>query len=310
MQKQYRLTTCVASNLGKHRANHEDNFLLDNGQYILESEQKKLLGVQAGWKLSIQKNLLQKSVSNALFAVSDGMGGHNAGEVASRVAVEQLFSMKDYLFKTPDYVGITSRFQDYIMKANTLIALKASQDSSLKGMGATLTGIMVSEAGVIPFNLGDSRTYQFDGRHLRQISRDHTEAQRLLDFDLIKIDELHLIDGGKGITRYLGIDDRFLNLEAELGDVIGIEGRTWFLICSDGLTDLVGDDEIERVLQEHINAEKLSEIPDILVGKALQDKGERHGGIDNVTVLLVEIEGVEPTTMDKAKKWWKEILNQ
>lgn len=303
MSRQYRIRACVISDIGRQRSNHEDNYLLDDGRHITDEQQRKISGDRAGPDSRIFGIYPRTVKSNCIFAVSDGMGGHNAGETASLIAVEQLFNIKEYIFKTPDAEGIKSRFQDYIMKANTVITLKAGQNPELKGMGATLTGILLCEEGVIPFNLGDSRTYLFDGDKLEQVTKDHTEGQRLLDYGIIKENELSQVDGAKGITRYLGIDDKYMIPQADTGGTLRIGGRYWFLICSDGLTDILEDSEIKGSLTEYYSAKDLEQAVKKLVDKVLEDKEGRSGGIDNITVLLFEVEEYTPKFIDRLKIW-------
>ncbi|OPY59249.1 MAG: Serine/threonine phosphatase stp [Pelotomaculum sp. PtaU1.Bin035] len=279
--------------------------MLDDGQSIKALEQKEISKALKPWENTIIKNFLPVVAENGVFAVSDGMGGHNAGEEASRLAVEQLFSMKKYIFQTPAPEGITSRFQDYVVKANTFINTKAGKNNELKGMGATLTGILLCEAGVLTFNLGDSRTYAFSAQGLTRLTRDHTEGQRLLDFGTIKPEELHLMENAKAITRYLGVDDKYLIPQADIEGPIPVEKKIWLLLCSDGLTDMLSDEEISIILFEHFSVGKQENAARLLVEKALEDKPGQRGGIDNITVLLVEADRHIPTILEHIKEFFK-----
>lgn len=293
MPNSYIVKACVVSNVGKRRPNHEDNFLLDDGTYITEEQQQAMSGENADWKFSVTSSMGEKRMTNGIFAVSDGMGGHNAGEVASRLAMEYLMGMKEYILRTPDTEGTASRFQDYVTKANTVITLKASQNPELRGMGATLTGVLLNEDGVRSFNMGDSRTYCFSNGKLQRITTDHTEGQRLVDFGLIKEQDLNQVEGAKGITRYMGSDNRDLVPEADFGALTAVEDTTVILSCSDGLTDLVNDLDIQRILQENLEMEGIEVAAQKLLEAALEDKDGQSGGRDNTTILLVEIRNIK-----------------
>lgn len=302
MVKQYKVRACVVYNIGKNRSNHEDNYLLDDGTHIGIEEQQDLSNAENGWFRSIVRIYPETVRTSCVFAVSDGMGGHNAGETASRIAVEQLSAMKGYILNPGDAEGIKKRFQEYIVKANSAITTEASQNPEQKGMGATLTGILLCRDGVMPFNMGDSRTYVFNGEILQRATRDHTEGQRLLDFGLIKEEQMHLIDGGKSITRYLGVDDKFMVPQADIGEAIAVNKRTWFLICSDGLTDMLADSEIKYILSGCYQKTGIDHAAGILIEKALDDRDGMPGGLDNITVLLVEVEVYNPNLFDMVKK--------
>lgn len=277
----------VMSHIGKLRTNHQDNFLFDNGQHIVRMEQEQMSLNKYQY---IKRNFSETVITNGFFAVSDGMGGHNSGEIASNITMRQIIAMRDYIFRTHDVDGIRDRFQDFIRRTNSIIVMKANEALSLKGMGTTLTGLIICGEGVMCFNVGDSRVYHLQHGNLVQITKDHTEKQRLLDLGLIKEDESQLIEGGKSITRYLGIDNPQIIVQADISDVINIDDTNYFMICSDGLSDVVPLEEMNQIINNGLAKTSPQVVVEQLVERALTaDHQHTNGGCDNITVMLVKI---------------------
>lgn len=299
MSGKFIIKAYVVSDIGKIRTNHEDNFLLNDGQMINDAEQCEISGSGAQKLKYIKKEYCLTNDSNFIFAVADGMGGHNAGEAASHISVDELYRMKNYIFRTNELHEINQRFQEYVVKVNNIISLKGRTNNDMKGMGATLTGVVVCEEGVEAFNIGDSRSYSFIDGKLTQLTRDHTEGQRLLDLDIVSREELHLIESRKAILRYLGIDEKHYVTSADICKPIKIQNRGWFLLCSDGLTDVVSEKMINTILGDYFEKCDIKSAVHELVECALEGNGDIRGGIDNITVLLVEIDNYIPTFREK-----------
>lgn len=289
MKKHYKVSACALSNIGKTRVNHEDNFLLDDGQYINEFEQKNIININNPWHQNVEKIYAESITNTTVFAISDGMGGHSAGEIASRIVVEQLNAKKTSIFRDSDVNRLIGRIQDFVIQTNKLIVELSEANNSLKGMGATLTGLILSNEQCIVFNIGDSRTYRFDQSKLIQITKDHTEAQRLVEFGLIDKSQVSLVENGKAITRYFGLNNSHMIPEVETF-VLPITEKSWFLICSDGLTDIVSDESINTILLKYFSSGDLQSASKELVEMALSGNNKKKGGIDNITVILVEID--------------------
>lgn len=120
-----------------------------------------------------------------LFAVSDGMGGHNAGEVASRICVEELASAYSMLQRTASLQEAVTFLQEVIAQINEKVCEMSHRRTDLKGMGATLVLMVTYGTELAVLNIGDSRAYQFTDDVMTQITKDHTEGQRMLDIGLL-----------------------------------------------------------------------------------------------------------------------------
>ena len=254
------------SNVGNIRSNHEDNYLLGIGNHIDEITQRQMKN-----NFYTQKSTYTGDVG--VFAVCDGMGGHASGEVASYAAVSWLNDRSNlFLYAQPkEIIG-------YITELNAHICNEADKFSSCNNMGCTLSAMLINGRSIHTVNAGDSRIYCFRNEKLSQITTDHTEGQRLLNLGLLTKDELPEFSSRKSLYKYLG---RNGDLIADVVDISGSEGL--YMICSDGLTDALDDDEIEAIF---LKGDSISN-----VGQELMDAALAKGNLcaDNVTLLLVEI---------------------
>lgn len=206
-----------------------------------------------------------------LFAIADGMGGARAGEVASSLAAAALQSGE------VDGNG-KERVTALIQAANRSVYERSSQDAEVAGMGTTMTVALVEDATVTLGHVGDSRAYVLRAGELEQLTDDHSLVAELVRGGKLSAEEAEHHPQRSVITRALGTDpdvdvDTF-TVEAEDGDV--------FVLCSDGLTDMVGDDEIGEVLAG--SRENLKEAAQELIRRA-----NKAGGQDNITVVAFEM---------------------
>jgi serine/threonine protein phosphatase PrpC len=211
-------------------------------------------------------------VAPPLFAVADGMGGAQAGEVASQLAASALEGGNS---DAPDG---PQRIDELIQEANRRIFDRASTDPSASGMGTTMTVALVEGMTVAIGHVGDSRAYLVRGEQMEQLTEDHSLVNELLKSGKLSEEEAQVHPQRSVITRAVGTDpdvdvDGF-TIEAEDGDV--------FLICSDGLSDMVEDEEILELLHE--NRDDLDKAVKALVAAA-----NRGGGEDNITALAFRI---------------------
>jgi serine/threonine protein phosphatase PrpC len=220
---------------------------------------------------------LVKSESG-LFAVADGMGGHDSGEVASASIVEHLKSI-GIPSSAPD---LKARFEDRVIMANREIRELSSRNGST--IGSTLAALLAFERSYACMWAGDSRIYMLHGGELAQLSRDHTEAQDLLDRGLLTLEEAAAWPRRNVITRAIGaIDEPALDITHGR-----INAGDKFLICSDGLTAHASDEEIGSTLAQHSPQEACNRLIELALSR---------GGTDNVTVVIVEFrEAAEPTS--------------
>jgi len=211
-------------------------------------------------------------VAPPLFGVADGMGGAQAGEVASQLAASALEA------GDPEALEGTTRLDALIQEANRRIYDRASTDPTASGMGTTMTVALVEGMTVAIGHVGDSRAYLVRDEQMEQLTEDHSLVNELLKTGKLSEEEAHVHPQRSVITRAVGTDpdvdvDGF-TIDAEEGDV--------FLICSDGLSDMVEDEQILEVL--HQNRDDLDRAVKELVSAA--NKG---GGEDNITAIAFRI---------------------
>jgi serine/threonine protein phosphatase PrpC len=216
-----------------------------------------------------------------LFAIADGMGGAQAGEVASRLAAAAL---KESGAKT---LGGEERIADLIQEANRRVYDRSSTDPNTSGMGTTITVALVENGNVAFGHVGDSRAYLIRDGRMEQVTEDHSLVNELMKSGKLSREEAETHPQRSVITRALGTDpdvdaDTF-TIEAKSGDV--------FLLCSDGLTDMVGEREILELVE-------LNRLDIDVALKSLVRAANRSGGEDNITVVAFEIAESEALTHD------------
>jgi PPM family protein phosphatase len=213
-----------------------------------------------------------------LFAVADGMGGAQAGELASGLAAAALRDERSEL------TGGEQRVDDLIQAANRRVYQRQSQDASASGMGTTMTVALVEDSHVAIGHVGDSRAYLIRDRRLEQLTEDHSLVAELVRSGKLSPEEAESHPQRSVITRALGTDpdvdvDTF-SIETKPGDL--------FLLCSDGLTSMVDDGTILREVERNRD-----DLP--AAAKALVRAANKGGGEDNITVVFFEIAGAEDT---------------
>ncbi len=207
-----------------------------------------------------------------LFIVADGMGGHKAGEIASRSAVEtavkQIKSSKE---KDP-----ISIMQEAISKANEKVVEKAGSEEGCEGMGTTMVVATITEKAIYIANVGDSRLYFIDDE-IHQITRDHSYVEEMVFLGEIPREEARNHEKKNIITRAIGVEKEiyadYFEVQYKKGDYI--------LLCSDGLTNMVEDEKIREVVLSNMSIDDKS--------RTLIELANENGGRDNISVVLVEI---------------------
>ncbi|MHA7209869.1 PP2C family protein-serine/threonine phosphatase [Arthrobacter sp. MDT1-65] len=211
-----------------------------------------------------------------VFAVADGMGGHEAGEVASSICVRTLEASSIIGSRMPRF-GMAD-LEELIHQADQRIRREADGHA-----GTTLTGVVLVEESGVPtwlfFNVGDSRSYRLSGGTFGQVSVDHSEVQELVDTGRISEDQARTHPRRHVVTRALGTGD---DAEADFW-LLPVEEGDRILICSDGLSGEITDDDILAVLSSRPDPQ---EACDELIAAAL-----RSGARDNVTVIVVDAAG-------------------
>jgi protein phosphatase len=219
--------------------------------------------------------------ARGVFLVADGMGGHAAGEVASQMATERIGTAICRLRDADSGVdAVKTGIGEAVKKANHEIVERAAREQDKKGMGTTLTTLVLfPSATYVVGQVGDSRAYLLRGKQFQQLTKDHTVVQEQVDRGLLTGDQARLHPLSHILTRALGAQSDVkvdvLTGTAQPGDI--------FLLASDGLSGMVEDAEMRTILARDPQA------PLGAMAEALVEAAKKEGGVDNVTVLLVRI---------------------
>jgi protein phosphatase len=213
-------------------------------------------------------------VEPPLYAIADGMGGANAGEVASQLALETIGEMQR--------TG-TGTLDDEVREANRVVFARSGEDTKLAGMGTTVTAALASAEALHLAHVGDSRAYLRRAGTLRKLTNDHTLVDRMVQAGEISRDEADVHPHRNVLVRALGTEPK---VDVEAMDLGLLEGDQ-ILICSDGLTDMVTESQITAILDIAQGAPQ--DAADRLVRAA-----NRAGGIDNITAIVLEVQPGEP----------------
>ena len=242
------------TDVGKRREKNEDSFLVNNDHLV--------------------------------YAVADGMGGHLGGDFASRLAANTLEEVITSLEEDPDITlqdEITVKpgeYQSYlrygVKLASKRIFEKSNQDSSLHGMGTTMVAILVRDNKAYVANVGDSRAYRVRGDQIIQITRDHSLVGEQLRAGILSEEDARVHRYKNIITRSVGFQE---DVEADI-EIRVLRKDDRFVLCSDGLSNMVRDEEILDVMTSNEIEQACRRLVDI---------ANERGGDDNITVVAVEI---------------------
>lgn len=216
-----------------------------------------------------------------LFLVSDGMGGHLGGEVASATAVETVHSFVKQSLLNPNW-NCSHVIKQAIQFANQEIYQRSQKEVSLQGMGTTTTALLFQDSLLAIGHVGDSRCYLVRPHQLWQITRDHSLVQEKLQAGLIRREDLktdkmrHVLTRSVGVEKELSIDT--YQIKTQPGDC--------FIVCSDGLYSILDDKLILEILQKHLFQE--SGTPQEAVNQLIAE-ANKQGGDDNITSIIVRI---------------------
>ncbi len=235
-----------------------------------------------------------------LVVLADGMGGYNAGEVASGIAVSVISSevrhhlegaRPEDLDDSGEELGV-SLLHDNVKKANLSIFRAAQSQPQYAGMGTTIVTALFYDDRVAVAHVGDSRMYRLRGEAFETITRDHSLLQEQIDSGMISKDDARLSKNKNLVTRAVGID---ADVEPEL-HVHAVQAGDVYLLCSDGLNDMVEDEDIGATLQMLQN-----NLP--LAATQLIQLANDNGGRDNVSVILVKVKG----RFAAPRGWWARL---
>ena len=239
-----------------------------------------------GMVRSHNEDSIASDAANGLVVLADGMGGYNAGEVASGMATtvitteiaQVLANFQPYELDEDKSVLATRIVREQILKANTSIYQAAQSQPQYSGMGTTLIVCLFYDNKVMVGHLGDSRVYLMRDDKFSQVTRDHSLLQEQIDSGLITAEQAKTAAHKNLVTRALGIDPtvepEIHEYDAKVGDI--------FLLCSDGLCDMVSDEDISMTLSMLGANLKLAT-------QQLVQMANDNGGRDNVSVILVRV---------------------
>lgn len=253
------LTYAIRTDAGRIRSNNEDNFYW-NGLYRrdVNCPSCELDGTAQD--------------TEALAAVCDGMGGEACGEIASLLAVQRL--------RPCAFDAVRATAAATVREANDDICRETRSQG--RRMGSTLTALYLDGGKAMTCNVGDSRVYLFRDGELRQLTTDHCKSQRLIAMGVLTEEQARKHPSKHELTQHLGIFEEEMIIEPEFGEALTLQPGDVFLLCSDGLTDMVEDRDIAALLGSN---ETPSAQADALLHTALE-----NGGRDNVTILVLRVD--------------------
>jgi len=271
------VTSAVVTNVGKVRGNNEDNYFV-NGKYRENTDTLN------------EEHEESKEKEKYLFSVCDGMGGEAYGELASLIAVKSLLKFQDK--------NINEHINEYVEYANKLICNEIEKNDGAR-IGSTVALLYIDDTGAYGYNIGDSRIYLMRDGSFKQLSRDHTQAQSMVDMGLLKPEEMNAHKGKHKLTQHFGIFPDELIIQPYEAEVVSVQENDLFILCSDGLTDMMDDNEIASIAQEDLSPyDMASKLVDIAVEK---------GGKDNTTVVVAKIDKVSEV---RSKSFWSKLFDK
>ena len=269
--KKLKANVCAVTHAGRIRRENEDNYSL-NGRLTSTGDLRK------------GSAFVQNMAEPFHLSVCDGMGGESYGELASGIANETIAAHASTVYESGE--DFSFAISNCLDDANSRIC--AEINARGKRMGTTLAAMFAVKGQVLCVNIGDTRIYHYSKGILEQISFDHTHAQTIVDAGQAQSDDIYRIPDAKRLTRHLGVFPEEANLSPNISVIDDIDDGDIVLLCSDGLTDMLSDEDITAVLS---NAESAQDVASKLVKTALE-----RGGKDNITVISAFI-GVEETAI-------------
>lgn len=249
------------------------------------------------------EDAVASDIEIGLLVLADGMGGYKAGEVASEIAtLTMLAEMKETMSgfdpgQTDPVTGMQAEsllLIDAAAKANASIFSVSESQPQCAGMGTTLVTALFTNNKVLVGHIGDSRLYRLRGERLEQLTEDHSLLQEQLSSGLITPEQAKMSNNKNLVTRAVGIDPE---VELELHEY-DVETGDIYLLCSDGLTDLVEDDDIQATLIGLGSNLQLA-------ASQLVQMANDNGGKDNISIILAKV--LKPFTAEKS--WYDNFLN-
>ena len=247
------------SEIGRVRENNEDKF------DFYEPDEP--------WRLASR---------GSVYLVCDGMGGHEAGQIASELAAKLFLHHYYHSDGTPQ-----EEAERAVLQAHAYIQRMGQTIPSRRDMGTTLTALILRQAEGIVVHVGDSRCYRLRDGELQQLTRDHTLVQEWVEQGLLTPETARHSPYGSVITQAIGVEGERGSLRPDI-ETFPLQEGDLFLLCSDGLTDLLEDAEIAEILRTQSPTQ---------AAWTLIDRALAEGGRDNITVVLVQIRELRPVSV-------------
>lgn len=224
-------------------------------------------------------------ISEFIYVLADGMGGHQAGEIASNLAVNSLCDTVDkrispLIKEGASLLDIKNELEESVRIVNNIVFQMGKGDEELKGMGTTLCCLLFHSKGLIYCHVGDSRIYRFRNNKLDQLTKDHSLVRELVD--LGQLNERQATD-----FHYKNIITKAIGTESSVSPsvrITDIANNDIYFMCSDGLSDMITLKEMEAALREYSD---INECANRLVQSAIN-----YGGNDNITLVMTKIESL------------------
>ncbi len=240
-----------------------------------------------------------------LFVLADGMGGYNAGEVASGIAVKTILNLVREAYSIQDLSGTDKAsglsrpgiiLRDAIARANKIIHQTSKTQEQCEGMGTTVVAGLLYDNKIIIAHVGDSRMYRIRADRLEQVTMDHSLLQELVDRGFYTPEEAQRVTNKNYVTRALGVEP---TVDVEIREV-PVQRGDWLVLCSDGLTDMVEDEDI------HLTISTFSANLDTIAKQLIQLAND-SGGRDNISVMLAQVTDLFPARkgiLDRILGWF------
>ncbi len=269
--KKIRANVCAVTHAGRIRRENEDNYNL-NGRMTSTGDLRK------------GSAFVQTMTEPFHLSVCDGMGGESYGELASGIAVETIAAHANNVYESGE--DFSFAISNCLDDANSRIC--AEINARGKRMGTTLAAIYAVKGKILCTNIGDTRIYHYSKGVLEQISFDHTHAQTIVDAGEVAQNDIGRIPDAKRLTKHLGVFPEEATLSPNISMIDDVDNGDIVLLCSDGLTDMLSDDDITAILS---TGESAQDVASKLIRSALE-----RGGKDNVTVMAAFLD-VEETAI-------------
>ena len=240
-----------------------------------------------------------------LFVLADGMGGYNAGEVASGIAAKTVMNLVREAYSVQDLSGTDKAtglsrpaviLRDAIARANKIIHHTAKSQEQCEGMGTTIVAGLFFDNRVIMAHVGDSRMYRLRGERFEQVTMDHSLLQELVDRGFYTPEEAQRVTNKNYVTRALGVE---VSVDIEIHEE-PVQRGDYLVLCSDGLSDMVEDEDI------HLTISTFGSNLDT-VSKQLVQLANDNGGRDNISVMMIQVLDLFPARkgiLDRILAWF------